>query len=171
MKNLMSIEEMKKHKWSISWSGGKDSTATIILAHEQGIPIESITYVRMMFNDEIPATLPIMTDFVDNARDVFESWGYKVNFIKSQRTAFELSEKVFKKSIHNACNGQKYGVCAFCRGACRFQQEKPLAISKVTKSYYELIGYAADETKRIYRLGGGQTINISCIEYRGKNNV
>ena len=27
---FMNIEEMKQHEWSISWSGGKDSTATVI---------------------------------------------------------------------------------------------------------------------------------------------
>lgn len=28
----MSIEEMRLHEWVVSWSGGKDSTATIILS-------------------------------------------------------------------------------------------------------------------------------------------
>ena len=63
----MNIEEMKQHEWSISWSGGKDSTATVILCHEYGIPIKEIIYVRMMYDEELPATLPVMTDFVDNA--------------------------------------------------------------------------------------------------------
>ena len=36
----MNIEEMKQHEWCISWSGGKDSTATVILCHEYGIPIK-----------------------------------------------------------------------------------------------------------------------------------
>ena len=26
----MTLEEMRKHEWAINWSGGKDSTATII---------------------------------------------------------------------------------------------------------------------------------------------
>ena len=36
----MNIEEMKQHEWCISWSGGKDSTATVILSHEYGITIK-----------------------------------------------------------------------------------------------------------------------------------
>ena len=43
----MNIEEMKQHEWSISWSGGKDSTATVILCHEYGIPIKE----RITFSD------------------------------------------------------------------------------------------------------------------------
>ena len=71
---MKKIEEMKQHEWSISWSGGKDSTATVILCHEYGIPIKEIIYVRMMYDEELPATLPVMTDFVDNAVKVFENW-------------------------------------------------------------------------------------------------
>ena len=74
----MNIEEMKKYEWVISWSGGKDSTATIILCHKYGIPIKKIIYVRMMYNESMPATLPIMTKFVDNAKSIFEEWGYSV---------------------------------------------------------------------------------------------
>lgn len=72
---IMSIEEMRKHEWVVSWSGGKDSTATIILCHKYGIPIKKIIYVRMMYNEELPATLPVMVEFVDRAKEVFESWG------------------------------------------------------------------------------------------------
>lgn len=38
----MTLEEMKQHEWDVSWSGGKDSTATIILMHENNIPIKKI---------------------------------------------------------------------------------------------------------------------------------
>ena len=58
MADLMTIDEMRLHKWTVSWSGGKDSTATVILMHENNIPIEKIIYVRMMYDDKLPATLP-----------------------------------------------------------------------------------------------------------------
>ena len=32
----------------------------------------------MMWDEKHPATLPVMTDFVDRAKAVFESWGYPV---------------------------------------------------------------------------------------------
>lgn len=59
--DLMTVDEMKGHEWSVSWSGGKDSTATIILMQEYGVPIKNITYVRMMYDDKTPATLPGQT--------------------------------------------------------------------------------------------------------------
>ena len=87
MPTIMNIEEMRKHEWVISWSGGKDSTATIILCHKYGIPIKKIIYVRMMYNEDLPATLPVMVEFVDRAKGVFESWGYPVEIVKGVQTA------------------------------------------------------------------------------------
>lgn len=167
----MTLEEMKKHKWRVSWSGGKDSTATIILMHENEIPIEKIVYVRMMFDDELPATLPTMTDFVDRTISRLEEWGYQVEVVKSKRTAFEISEQYYRRSKYKESNGQKYGVSGFARGACNFQKEKPKAINSVSKAEYEMIGYASDETERICRLGGGQAICIGCVRRYRKRNI
>ena len=94
----MAIEEMRKHEWTISWSGGKDSTATIILCHEYGIPIKEIIYARMMYDESRPATLPVMTEFVDRAIAVFESWGYKVSTTNSLESASDLVNKRYKRS-------------------------------------------------------------------------
>ena len=54
MPTIMSIDEMREHEWAVSWSGGKDSTATIILCHKYGIPIKRIVYVRMMYDEKTP---------------------------------------------------------------------------------------------------------------------
>ena len=51
--NLMSIEEMREHEWEVPWSGGKDSTATILLMLEYGIPIRQVNHVRMMWDGDI----------------------------------------------------------------------------------------------------------------------
>ena len=112
----MNIEEMKQHEWSISWSGGKDSTATVILCHEYGIPIKEIIYVRMMYDDTLPATLPVMTDFVDNAIKVFEGWGYNVKVVKSIKTAEQIVNTVYKRSKYPERNGKRYGISNFGRG-------------------------------------------------------
>lgn len=98
MPTIMNIEEMRKHEWVISWSGGKDSTATIILCHKYGIPIKKIIYVRMMYNEDLPATLPVMVEFVDRAKGVFESWGYPVEIVKGVQTAQDFMNKVYFKS-------------------------------------------------------------------------
>lgn len=148
----MTLEEMKQHEWSVSWSGGKDSTATIILMHEHQVPIKEIIYVRMMWDETTPATLPDMTEFVDHAAEVFRSWGYKVRIIPSLKTAKSLAEQVYFKSVHTSKNGKQYGISAFVRGCCRFNGTKVQTIKSTAISGFEMIGYAADETSRIHRL-------------------
>lgn len=127
----MNVEEMKNHEWSISWSGGKDSTTTVILCHEYGIPIKEILYVKMMYDEELPATLPIMTDFVDNAIKVFENWGYKVRVVKSLKTAKQLIERRYKKSKYEDRNGKQYGITTFLRGFCNFTNVKQKTIKNL----------------------------------------
>lgn len=114
----MTIDEMRKHEWTVSWSGGKYSTATVILMHEQHIPIKKIVYVRMMYDDTLPATLPIMTDFVDECADKFRAWGYEVEIVPSLKTAKELMHSIFKRSKHSERNGKAYGVAPFQRRRC-----------------------------------------------------
>lgn len=152
----MTIDEMKQHQWSVSWSGGKDSTATIILMHEHKIPIKEIIYVRMMWDENTPATLPIMTEFVDHATSVFRSWGYKVSIIPSIKTAKSLAQRVYKRSLNPSKNGKKYGISAFCRGSCSFNGIKVATIKSIKQSEFEMIGYASDETERINRLTGSK---------------
>lgn len=154
MSTIMSIEEMRKHEWVVSWSGGKDSTATIILCHKYGIPIKKIVYVRMMYNEDLPATLPVMVEFVDRAKEVFESWGYPVEIVKGVQTAQDFMNKVYFKSKYEYKNGNPYGVCAFCRGACKFTGVKSATIKKCSSGDvdYEMIGYASDEEERLIRL-------------------
>lgn len=148
----MTLEEMKNHKWSVSWSGGKDSTATIILMRENNVPIEEIVYVRMMYDETLPATLPIMTNFVDNAIKTFEEWGYKVRVVKSIRTAKELAEKKYSRSSCKERNGKPYGVGNFLRGHCMFAGVKTKTCESIALSEYQMIGYAVDEVDRIQRL-------------------
>ena len=153
----MNIEEMKQHEWSISWSGGKDSTATVILCHEYGIPIKEIIYVRMMYDDTLPATLPVMTDFVDNAIKIFEGWGYNVKVVKSIKTAEQIVNTVYKRSKYPERNGKRYGISNFGRGFCKFTGIKQNTIKSVNSGEYEMIGYACDEIARLHRLVDNQS--------------
>lgn len=149
----MNLEEMRKHEWVVSWSGGKDSTATIILMHENEIPIKKIVYVRMMYDDKLPATLPVMTDFVDKTIKKLESWGYEVEVIKSLTTAKDLYTTIYKRSKYAEKNGKPYGMSAFFRQFCTFTSVKQRTIASLQSDDYEMIGYASDETERLGRLG------------------
>lgn len=64
-----------------SWSGGKDSTASIILAHEHNEPLDLIIFSEVMYDENISGELPEHIDFIKNkAIPVFESWGFETKF-------------------------------------------------------------------------------------------
>lgn len=163
MPKFMTIDEMRKREWAIGWSGGKDSTATIIAAIKYGVPIKEINYVRMMYNDTLPATPPIMTQFVDAAAQRFrDQYGLTVNIVKSV-PARKIFDRVRMKSVkYPELNGYRYTVGGIGRGMCEFMQHKRKALKSITKSEYELIGYAADEPKRYHRLQHPYQESILC---------
>ena len=71
----------------VSWSDGKDSTATIILAHEHGIKIDQIIFCEVMFDKNISGEIPEKMDFVRNkAIPIFEKWGYKTEILHYGKT-------------------------------------------------------------------------------------
>ncbi len=66
----------------ISWSGGKDSTATIILAHELGIQIDAVVIVLLYFDKArgIYAADPDHIEWLmEFAVPKIRSWGYNIN--------------------------------------------------------------------------------------------
>lgn len=48
-------------------SFGKDSMATLILAAEQGIPIDHVMYCDIRFNEEISGEHPLMAEWIPTA--------------------------------------------------------------------------------------------------------
>ena len=74
-------------KYIASWSGGKDGTASIILAHENNEPLDLIIFSEVMFDENISGELPEHIDFIKNkAIPVFESWGYETRILHSDKT-------------------------------------------------------------------------------------
>ncbi len=65
-------------KYFHSWSGGKDSTASIILDHMHGLPPTKIIMSEVMFDKKrnISGELPEHMEWVKNkAIPVFKEWG------------------------------------------------------------------------------------------------
>lgn len=137
-------------KYTISWSGGKDSTATIILAHELQIPVSEIIYCRVMYNEYIPADLPIMTKFIDDCIITFREWGYNVRIVTPKKSAVDIAYAKYKRSKYYDRIGKYYGVTAFCRGHCIMTSLKQQALNKDNR--ISIIGIAADETERLKRI-------------------
>lgn len=97
----------------VLWSGGKDSTATIILAHEKGEPIDLVLMSLMWFDKKrkIPAENKKHLDWVMNyAKPLIESWGYKVQFVSSDKDYIYWFYKIRQSSeMHPETIGKYYG--------------------------------------------------------------
>ena len=158
--------------YSVSWSGGKDSTASIILAHIHNEPINSIVFAEVMFDmaNGISGENPSHIDFVKNkAIPIFESWGYKVEDIHSDRDFLYVFNRVIERPTkHPEHKGLKYGFPP--NGLCSVKRDCKM---RAIKSYYnsideeciQYVGIAADEKKRLISLH--KTNNISLLEKYG----
>ncbi len=154
----------------ICWSGGKDSTATIVLAHELGIPIDLIIISLIWFDKKrgIYAEYPEVIEWIFNhAIPLFESWGYKVKVVEGERDYVYN----FYRPIKNPRKEENKGKLAawLLGGMCVLNREKVNPMKRYLKSlgreYQEYIGIAADEPERLERVHKkGQ---ISLLEQQG----
>lgn len=136
----------RQKPYIVPWSGGKDSTATIIVMRELGIPILKVVHVRMMATDTMTATHKVMTDFVDACIDRFRGLGIDCELIKS-RPFKEMADRVFTRSKYADRVGHKYGFTDCMRGMCTFQKEKVKCCNFPLED--TMLGICADEPNRM----------------------
>lgn len=150
----------------ISWSGGKDSTATVTLAHEMGIEIDLIIMSVVWFDKargiygDNPEHIKWCLEY---AKPIFESWGYKVVIVSSEKDYLSHFNYIVTRSKVESRNGKKRGW--LIGGLCKMNGEKVNPIRKYIKSLGECvqyIGIAIDESERLKRLHN--TGNISLLE-------
>lgn len=144
-------------KHIVSWSGGKDSTATIILAHEHGLPIDLIIIALVWFDrkrgiyGEHPEHIKWIFEY---AIPMFESWGYKVEVVSSERDYVGYFYHEIRKSKYEDRVGKYAGW--LLSGHCRMNREKVTPIQRRLKSigeeFTEYIGIAIDEPERLERM-------------------
>lgn len=158
--------------YSVSWSGGKDSTASIILAHLHNEPIDSIVFVEVMFDlaHDISGENPRHIDFIKNkAKPLFETWGYKVDIVHSDRDFLSVFNRVIERPRkHIEHKGLKYGFPP--NGLCAVKRDCKI---RALNTYYkalkgeciQYVGIAVDEPKRLASLH--KTKNISLLEKYG----
>lgn len=142
-------------KYIASWSGGKDSTASIILAHENGEPLDMIIFAEVMFNESISGELPEHIEFVHKAAKVFETWGYPVHILRSDRTYMDCFKRRVKRSKNQERIGKKQGFPM--AGKCIINRDckmKPIRRfwKSIDSEYTQYVGIAVDEKKRIERI-------------------
>jgi 3'-phosphoadenosine 5'-phosphosulfate sulfotransferase (PAPS reductase)/FAD synthetase len=141
-----------------SWSGGKDSTAGVILSHLQGVHLDLIIISLPFFDKEkgIYADNPDHIDFVFNvAIPRFKEWGYEVKIVSSEK---DYKYWFFKKRGENCknpeYNGKTYGW--LLGGACKMNEEKTKPIKEFIKTldgeWESVVGIGIDEPVRLERM-------------------
>lgn len=142
-------------KYIASWSGGKDSTASIILAHEHNEPLDLIIFSEVMFDENISGELPEHIDFIKNkAIPVFESWGYEVKILHAALNYMDIFMREPTRGKHFG-TGKKTGFPM--SGKCQINKSvKVLPIKNFLKSiekpFTQYIGIAIDEPVRMERI-------------------
>lgn len=140
----------------ISWSGGKDSTATIILAHELGIPIDAVVIALLYFDKErgIYAADPDHIDWLMGfAVPKIRSWGYKINIYEARNDYMYCFNKIIKHSKVEGRNGKKYGF--LIGGMCELTSVKQSTIKQIDREHkgcMHIVGICSDEPERIERM-------------------
>lgn len=142
-------------KYLASWSGGKDSTASIILAHEHKEPLDLILFSEVMFDKNISGELPEHIDFIKNkCIPLFESWGYETKILHADLTYMDIF-------FRQPTRGKRFGtgmITGFpMSGRCQINKSvKVLPIKQFLKSFEEevtqYIGIALDELARLNRV-------------------
>ena len=139
----------------ISFSGGKDSTATVILAHEHGIKAKVVMAV-LWFDRErgIPAIDVDHWNFIVNTIvPKFNEWGFEVEFVHAKNDYVTEFNTITTRSKIAERNGKKRGF--LLAGLCRMTDDKTGAIKQIHKKYdgcVSIQGIAIDEPERLERM-------------------
>lgn len=151
-----------------SWSGGKDSTATIILAHENNEPLDTIIFCEVMFDKETTGELPQKIQFVKNvAKPIFESWGYEVQILHHTKTFMDEFEHM--RGEKSKWNGKRLGFPM--SGKCYMNDAKRKPIQKfyreIREPYMDYVGIAIDEVSRLEAMKKRNKNQTSLLEKYG----
>lgn len=146
---------MFRMKYIASWSGGKDSTASIILAHENNEPLDLIIFSEVMFDKIISGELPEHIDFIKNkCIPMFECWGYKTKMLHAEKTYLDVfmaePTKGKRKGLGLKTGFPMMGACAINK-PCKVKPIKDF-FKTVDYEYTQYIGIAIDEPIRLDRV-------------------
>lgn len=130
----------------VSWSGGKDSTAALLLHLHAGHKVKAVCYVPM-FDDQIPLIEKAHYEFIVQTADRFRQMGADVQLV-SGMTYFDFVTHVITRGKNK---GKIMGFPPYITGMCSFRvysKHKALNNAQLGTFDYEDIGIAFDEKKR-----------------------
>lgn len=136
-------------------SFGKDSMATLILAAEQGIPIDRVMYCDIRFSPELSGEHPLMAAWIPTAeKRLKELFGITVEHLYYGKSFVEMFYQPLTSGKFIGCNkGFPMTKGAWCNhlkvDATRKEFSK---LKRKGENICEIIGIAYDEPKRWARL-------------------
>lgn len=149
-----------------SWSGGKDSTASIILEHIHDLPRSTIIFSEVMFDKKrgISGELPEHMEWVHNtAIPLFESWGHEVKILHADKDYLDLfyHKRAKSKIPERRDKFDGFVIAGRCE-ANRDLKVKPIKdfMKSIKGEFTQYVGIAADEPKRLERLEGTNRISL-----------
>jgi hypothetical protein len=162
----------------ISWSGGKDSTATVILFHEhenellkQGDTV-TILFAEVMFDlkRNISGHNPQIIKFIYEKKQIFESWGYTVQILRADTDYLDnfwhkLSRSPKPERVGKTWGFVPGGICAIKRD-CKLKPINQWNEQHARDNRIQYIGIAIDEPSRLEAVHK-QPDQISLLEKYG----
>lgn len=153
-------------KYIASCSFGKDSIATVILAHLHNEPLDLIVFSEVMFDENISGEHPLHRDFIYNkAIPTFESWGYEVKVLRSEKMNYIKSYMtIIKNSKTPDRNGKMRGFLlpmgCVMNSNCKVQPIKDFYKTQNMSKITQYIGIAIDEPVRLARLENTNKVSL-----------
>lgn len=144
-------------KTFLSWSGGKDSTASIILCYEKGISLDGVVMSEVMFDHSrnISGENPKHIKWVyETAKPIIEKMGYDVIILRDKEDYLSLFNYRVQNSKVLERNGKKRGwlIGGMCAANSRLKMRPLKKFFKNVGEYENIVGIAYDEKKRLERL-------------------
>ena len=130
----------------VGWSGGKDSTCSVLLHLEQGDTVKAVCYIPM-FTEDIPLITKKHYEFILNTAERFRQMGAEV-YIVSGMTYYDY---VTHRVSFGETKGKPMGFVGFIPKQCPFKNYskiKAIQSTDVGVYDYEDIGIAYDEPQR-----------------------
>ena len=144
-------------KTYISWSGGKDSTASVILCHEHNIHLDGIIMSEVMYDHSrnISGENPQQIKWIyEVAIPKFESWGYNVTILRDKEDYLSLFNHIITTSKDENRNGKRQGFLfgGGCLANDRLKMRPLRKYFKQVGEHMQIVGIAVDEDERLERL-------------------
>lgn len=156
----------------VSYSGGKDSTAMLLMLLEKGYPVTSIDFMDSEWE------YPEVYEFLDKVDEyILEKYGKKINRLKMLKEEWKFERWFYGKYLSGRNEGEVRGFPRVL-GRCYLSRQKGRTLDRYDRQSYRYIGIGWNEKHResdnprlLYPLIEWQVTEEDCINYLKENNL